>query len=199
MKDKGSIQSFPTSDSPVNEAFEGIVKIYYQIKGYITSTGKWFWKYETNKKQRGYQDIDLLAINNKQTVIVSVSTNLDDKINFQRNGKFNKQKYQKLKDFFDRVVGYLESTSDYKWLVQENRKIKKIIAIVSSPSKSHLKKISQILQSDNIEVIDMNKMVEEIIEYLDENENLKIQDQTLRLLQILNNQKLIKKATNFFP
>lgn len=50
---KYQIQSFPTSDSPVNDSFEGIVELYFQIKGYITSTGKWFWKYQEGKHQKG--------------------------------------------------------------------------------------------------------------------------------------------------
>ena len=41
---KDEIQNYPTSDSPNHDAFEGIVELYYEIKGYITSSGKWFWK-----------------------------------------------------------------------------------------------------------------------------------------------------------
>lgn len=192
MKDKGTIQSFPTSDSPVNEAFEGIVELYYQINGYITSTGKWFWKYEENKRQRGYQDVDLLAINGEKTIIVSVSSNFDDKISFKRGGVFNVEKYQLLKNYFDRVVDYFRDTPDYKWMIEDNREIIKTIAVVSQPSSKHMGRISPILELDGIVVIDMNQMIDEIVEYLNDHPHTKIQNQTLRLLQILNYKKLIK-------
>ena len=194
MKDKGTIQSFPTSDSPVNEAFEGIVELYFQIKGYITSTGKWFWKFEENKKQRGYQDVDLLAINGQNTILVSVSSNLDDKISFKRSGEFNQEKYKALNEFFNRIIDYFGNTPDYKWLIQSSRKIHKIIAVVNLPSESYMSRISPILQSDEIEIIDMNRMIDGIIEYLDHNTNTKIQHQTLRLIQILNHKNLINKS-----
>lgn len=46
MSEDNNKQTFPTVDSPVNDAFEGIVELYYQINGYITSTGKWFYKWD---------------------------------------------------------------------------------------------------------------------------------------------------------
>ena len=81
---KNDIQKYPSSDSPNHDAFEGIVELYYEIKGYITSSGKWFWKKSDGRQQRGYQDIDVLAINGKETIIVSVSSNFDDKLNFSK-------------------------------------------------------------------------------------------------------------------
>jgi len=115
--DRGNIQTFPISDSPVNDAFEGIVELYYQLKGYITSTGKWFWEYGMGKQQRGYQDIDLLAINGDEAVIVSVSSCLDDKINFSRSdGKINRDKLEKLQSYFSRTERYLNSVNEYKWI-----------------------------------------------------------------------------------
>ena len=80
------IQSVPTPDSSNNDAFEAIIELYYQTLGYLTSSGKWFWVWEDGKKQRGYQDIDVLAVNEKEVVIVSVSSNLDDKLRQGKDG-----------------------------------------------------------------------------------------------------------------
>ena len=82
------IQNIPVTDSPNNDAFEAVVEVYFQTQGYITSAGKWFWVWEDGKKQRGYQDIDVLAIKDDETVIVSVTSNLDDKVN-TRGGAAN--------------------------------------------------------------------------------------------------------------
>ena len=96
------IQEIPVTDSPNNDAFEAIVEVYYQTEGYITSTGKWFWVWEDGKQQRGYQDIDVLAVSGDKTVIVSVTSNLDDKINTQ-GGVVNKEKLNKLSGHFFRI------------------------------------------------------------------------------------------------
>ena len=79
MIHENKIQDIPVSDSPNNDAFEAIVELYYQLNGFITSSGKWFWYAQKGKQQRGYQDFDVLAINGQETIIVSVSSNLDDR------------------------------------------------------------------------------------------------------------------------
>jgi hypothetical protein len=56
------VQNYPTVDSIQTEPFESLVEIYCQLRGYVTSSNKWFWYFESGKKQRGDQDIDLVAI-----------------------------------------------------------------------------------------------------------------------------------------
>jgi hypothetical protein len=73
------IQKVPTPDSPNHDAFEAVVELYYQTRGYLTSSGKWFWVKEPGKKLRGYQDIDVLAINQHEVLIVSVTSNLGNR------------------------------------------------------------------------------------------------------------------------
>ncbi|MBO8181670.1 MAG: hypothetical protein H0Z28_02615 [Archaeoglobus sp.] len=80
MGEKREVQWYEIVDSPPTEPFEALVEVYFQTKGYITSSNKWFWVQERGKTQRGYRDIDILAINGEETLIVSVTTNLKDKI-----------------------------------------------------------------------------------------------------------------------
>ncbi len=122
------IQSIPNPDSPNNDAFEAIVELYYQTHGYLTSSGKWFWVWEDGKKQRGYQDIDVLAVNGTETIIISVTSNLDDKLRKGRDGSINENMLRKLTSYFQRVKQYFESVSEYKWLTQDNRNIRNVVA-----------------------------------------------------------------------
>lgn len=154
------IQNYPAADSPPTDPFESLVSTYYQLKGYITSTNKWFWVQEQGKKQRGYQDIDVLAINGSETLIVSVTTNLDDKIRYNLGGSLRQDMLNDLNCYFDRVSSYLNSISSYKWLVEKTKKIKRII--VFSTGKSLAIKVRSELNSYNIELVS----AEEIIEFL---------------------------------
>ena len=187
---RNEIQNYPVSDSPNNDAFEGIVELYYEIDGYITSSGKWFWKKSDGKQQRGYQDIDVLAISGDETIIVSVSSNFDDKLNYS-GGELNKDKSEKTIEYFERVVEYLTNTPKYNWLIK-NRNVRKVIAVINTPKK--LDKFKPFLEKYNLEVLKIEDIIENIIDYLNKNRErgLKIQNQNLRILQILKQKDKIK-------
>ncbi len=53
------------------------------MQGYITTTTMFLWVFESNKKQRGYRYIDILGLKENETVVVNVTTNLDDKVKIQ--------------------------------------------------------------------------------------------------------------------
>ena len=177
------IQSIPNPDSPNNDAFEAIVELYYQTLGYLTSSGKWFWVWENDKKQRGYQDIDVLAVNENNVVIISVTSNLDDKLRKGRDGKINDRMLQKLISYFYRVEQYFESVPEYKWLTREDRKIRKVVAY-NHAFKNANKEIVPILNEYSIEVISAKEMLSTLSEYIKQ-PNIKIQDQMLRTIQLL--------------
>lgn len=180
------IQRYPTSDSPNNDAFEALVEAYYQQMGYITSAGKWFWVWEEGKKQKGYQDIDVLAIDGDTTTIVSVSTNLDDKVNLSE--KTGGEKLAKLKNHFQRVEDYLRATPEYKWLVTKS--IKKLVAYQVGPkSQSRLDETIGVLMQEKILTISARQIMTELKNKLkagfeDKNQPLKLQDPILRAFQI---------------
>lgn len=171
------IQNIPVVDSPNNDAFEAIVEVYYQMRGYITSAGKWFWVYDENKKQRGYQDIDVLAINGEETIIISVSSNLDDKVNTKNN-----EKLQKLIQHFERIERYLESVPQYNWMVSDTRKIKRVVACANIFKRTH-EKIEIELKNVSIEIVSSDEMFSELSKYAGQ-KNIKIQNQMLRTIQL---------------
>lgn len=171
-------QNFPTCDSPNNDAFEGIVELYYQIEGYITSSGKWF-KY--NEKS-GYQDIDVLAIKEDETVIVSVSTNLKEKLSL--SGKHLERNRVLTKDYFERVYYYLNRTDNYKWLTLPKNKVKRVIAVANSPKSIEKYKKDDFIIKEEIEIITFEMMSEKIQGYINGHTYQKIQNQLLLYLQI---------------
>jgi hypothetical protein len=156
------IQDKPVTDSPNNDAFEAIVEVYYQTQGYITSAGKWFWVWEDGKKQRGYQDIDVLAINANETMIVSVTSNLDDKIN-TKEGSANPEKLEKLKNHFDRVQTYLNKVEQYRWMVSKPRKVRYVIAYNHAFKNSEV--VKQGLRTAKIESLTAKEMLGALIEH----------------------------------
>jgi hypothetical protein len=172
------IQSIPVSDSPNHEAFEAVVELYYQTLGYITSSGKWFWVWDSDKRQRGYQDIDVLAISGEETVIISVSSNLDDKLRLGRSGTISEDMLKKANDYFDRVRKYLLSVGQYKWLVTGEKTVRKVIAY-DHAFKNAAEKIIPILADHGIEVLSAKDMLRSLSSYIVQ-PNLKIQDQMLR-------------------
>jgi len=177
------IQSVPVSDSPNNDAFEAVVELYYQTLGYITSSGKWFWVWDAGKRQRGYQDIDVLAVTDKETVIVSVTSNLDDKLRLGRGGAISEDMLKKINAYFERVTQYLLSVAQYKWLATREKTVKKVIAYDHAFNNA-AEKVFPILARCGIEVLSAKDMLRSLSGYIGQ-PNLKIQDQMLRTIQLL--------------
>jgi len=105
--------NFQLVDNPAVDAFEQIVELFYQAQGYLTCSNKWF------PMIRGYADIDVLAVRDKEIRIIQVVTNMDDK------------SPEKLKLFFDKAIEYLNKY--YPWLVA-GKKIIRTLAIENEAS-----------------------------------------------------------------
>ncbi len=179
------IQNIPVADSPNNEAFEAIVELYFQLQGYVTSSGKWFWYWAEGKKQRGYQDIDVLAINGQETVIVSVTSNLDDKIRFDRLGNVKTEMLNHLIEHFLRVEQYLTEVPEYNWLCAPDvREIRRVVACTTY-YKNQIERIHDIFVEHDISLLIAKDIINFVSDYLDNNSNLKIQDQMLRMFRLL--------------
>lgn len=179
-----AIQNIPNPDSPSHDAFEAIVELYYQSQGYITSSGKWFWVYDPDKKQRGYQDIDVLAVNGEEVLIVSVTSNLDDKIRLGRDSKVRQEMLEKLKTYFERVRHYFNAVEDYRWLVADGMYVKNIIAY-NHAFNNVSKVILPVLNENGIGTISAKEMLASLTRYIKE-PNLRIQNQMLRTIQLLD-------------
>lgn len=176
------IQDIPVTDSPNNDAFEAIVEVYFQTQGYITSAGKWFWVWEDGKKQRGYQDIDVLAVSGDKTVLVSVTSNLDDKVNTQ-GGAANAEMLKKLKGHFERIRLYLNTVEQYRWMVCEPRNVQYVVAYNHAFERT-LPPILKALGNEGIETLSAKIILGSLSEHANQ-PNLKIQNQLLRTIQLL--------------
>ena len=135
------------------------------------------------KKQRGYQDIDVLAVGDSETVIVSVSSNLDDKLRLGRTGAVSGDMLRKITDHFDRVRQYLLSVGQYKWLVNGEKTVRKVIAYDRAFNNA-TEKVIPLLAEYGIEVLSAKDMLRSLSVYINQ-PNLKIQDQMLRTIQLL--------------
>jgi hypothetical protein len=179
------VQSYPTADSPPTDPFEGLVAVYYQLKGYITSTNKWFWVRKRGKKLRGYQDIDVLALNKSETLIVSVTANLDDKIRFVSGGNLRQDMLDRLNDYFTRASDYLKATRDYHWLLENKRRIRKVVAFASGNKLAD--RVQVAINKQGIELLS----AKEIIEYLQhaiaeqEERGLRTNNQLVKTIQLI--------------
>ena len=185
-----NIQNYPIVDSAPTEPFESLVEMYYQLKGYITSTNKWFWVWESNKQQRGYQDIDALAINRNETLIISVTTNLDDKVRFDRNGQVKTNMLNKTEEYFKRVVAYLENINEYKWIVGNGRKVRMVIAYVHGYRKDSKKmiEIENKLKTMGIELLSAEEIIGFVKDQIKaiEEDGLKTNNPLVKLIQLLD-------------
>ena len=178
------VQDIPSVDSDNTEPFEGLVETYFQSKGYISSSNKWFWYWQEGKQQRGYKDIDVLAINSKETVIIDVTGELTDKIGFDKNGNLKSDNLDKL---FYKEIKYLESVHQYSWLL-ENRKIRKIIAYNHGKSLSErLTKNEEFLKS-GIELLSSDKMIEDLKEY-NQKKSLKTNNSIMKMIQFITKKR----------
>ena len=122
------VQNYPAIDSPPTDPLEAIVEAWYQSRGFITASNKWFWVHADSNRTRGYQDIDVLAVGKKETVIVSVSTNLDDKVRCDSKGRVNRAMLRRLRGHFDRAETFLREVREYRWLVARGRSITRVVA-----------------------------------------------------------------------
>ena len=177
---ENEIQDYPTVDSITTEPLENLVEMYYQLNGYITSTNKWFWVYESSKKQRGYKDIDILAIKGNETLIISVTTNLDDKVG-------NANKIEELKKYFDSIKSYLEKVKEYSWLVEENgRTIKKIVAYAYGYKEKKEGEIKKELEKDKIDLLSVKDIMKEIKTKINKmhTNGLKTNNSLVKMIQI---------------
>ena len=184
------VQDYPTIDSIQTEPFESLVETYYQLKGYITSSNKWFWYWKKGNKQRGYQDIDLIAINENQTLIIGITTNLDDKIRCNRKGEVKKDMLEKLSQYFNRAESYLKMCPEYAWLVKDYRNIEKIL-VYAHGRNAHLDKIVSELDKLKIKLLSGKEIIENLEEIVKElqKKGLKTNNQLIKLIELWSKYK----------
>ena len=178
-----SWQTEPAADSPPFDPIEGLVTTYFQLQGYITSSNKWFWVWEEGKQQRGYQDMDVLAVKSRETVIVSATGNLDDKVRRTSSGDINQGMVDRLVSYFDRCTHYLRSVPDYEWLVAPDRSVRRVVVYKSGQGLA--KTIDEHLGQHGIELLDVHVLMEAVQNAVHTQKNIRTNNQILKLLQII--------------
>jgi len=181
-------------------AYEKIVQIWLDSKGYITTTGKWFWVQDKPNTPRGYKDIDILGLKENETALVSVTTCLDDKIRFTKIGEINQTMYKKnIVQFFDDVIKYLQITPEYTWL--SKKKIRKIIFYFFG--MKNIEKLNQLkneCSKMDVEIISIGDAALEIKDYItkftvdDPSRSLKTESPEFTLLNMFINERRRKSA-----
>ena len=189
-KERQTIFTEPVEDGEPGDPMEPIVALWYQLRGYITASNKWFWVWRKGKKLRGHKDIDLVALNNEETVLVSVTQNLDDKIPRPSRGDPD---LSKIKAYFRDVEQYLSTVQEYQWLVdKQTRRVKKVLVYNSgNPSKILLDK----LKKEDIRLKKFQEILSEIIKDAKE-KHYKHRRITNRLLKLILEVERLRSQEN---
>lgn len=137
------------------DPYERIAQRWMETQGYITNTSMFYWAFE--KSQRGYRDIDILGFNGKETVIVNVTTNLDDKANLKN--------FPETVKFFELTEEYLKETPQYSWLVERPTK-RMIFYFYSYRTQKALDEVFAKCKSKDIELKSFKDAIKDINEYL---------------------------------
>ena len=176
-------QAEPAADSPPFDPLEGLAATYFQLEGYITSSNKWFWVWEPGKQQRGYQDIDVLAVNGSETVVASVTGNLDDKVRRTAAREINLGMVHRLSSYFDRCFHYLETIPDYRWLVAPPRRLRRVVVYASGQGLAD--SIAPHLVEHRIELLDARKLMTVVQSKVRAQAHIRTNNQILKLIQLL--------------
>jgi len=131
--------NFQSMDNNSMNALEQIVELYYQCQGYITSSNKRI------KKKKNYTDLDVLAINDKETLLIEVSTPM--------------KSAKKVKEHFKCIENNLPL--DLQWVLK-NRTIRKIFVVQTLADEGGRKTLKNNKESDNfkgIELVPFEKIV----------------------------------------
>lgn len=170
---------------------EELVGEYYKTKGYFVTTNYWLpFKTVRNRTQKGkeqnyaaqsWTDIDVLAKNNKELLIIQVKATINQK-----------KIAEKINLYFERVESFLQEgiAPDGKTKIDwwtKKIKIKKIVVYEDKYSPPSYKKI---LTDNGIETIYFGNYLKDIIAYVQRKKGVKEENSVMRLLHFLNGQKL---------
>lgn len=171
---------------------EELIAELYQSKGYFVT--KNFWVPFTSTRTRtqkgkdqsydaqSWTDIDILAKNDEELVIIQVKAIINDK-----------KVAEKIKLYFDRVDTFLKAgiapdgKSDIKWWTK-NVKIRKLVIYEWYSPKSYI----ELLTKEKIEVKTFREYFDELYSYVKNKKGVKEENAALRLLHFLKEQDLIK-------
>ncbi len=163
---------------------EELISEYYKLRGYFVMNNYWF-QFQSERQRtvkgkiqkylaRSWTDIDVIAINSKELLLIQVKTSIN-----------RENIIDGIKKFFKRVDAYLETglardnESDIKWWTN-GRKIKKMVIFEHCANKYRL-----ILEEAGIEAKNVSEFIDEIIEYVKDNKGVKEDSPMIRFLHYI--------------
>lgn len=171
---------------------EELIAELYQSKGYFVT--KNFWVPFTSERQRNqkgkeqsyiaqsWTDIDILAKNDEELLIIQVKSIINDK-----------KVAEKIKLYFKRIDQFLDNgiapdgITNISWWTKET-KVRKLVIYEWNSPKSYL----DIITKDQIEVKSFRDFFDELYDYVRNKKGVKEENAALRLLHFLKTQDLIK-------
>lgn len=180
------VQNYSSIDSPPTDPLEAIVEAWYQSRGFITASNKWFWVHVDPKRPRGYQDIDVLAVGKKETVLVSVSTNLDDKVRCDLKGRVNRAMLRRLSVHFDRAETFVREVREYRWLVARGRSIARVVAYGTGEKLAET--VEKPLAQQGIDLLPLRTVLADLRQFVQKSrkQGLRTNNQVIRLFTLLD-------------
>lgn len=174
---------------------EELVTEYYKLRGYLVSTNYWFSIVtERTRNQRGkeqtyfarsWSDIDVIAVGEKEIIIVQVKAIVNEK-----------DVVEGVKTFFQRADKFLKDgvAPDQKesiawWL--KGREIKRVLVYEYSSPPKYL----ELLKEAGIEVHSFTSYFNQIVEYIEKKEGVKEESALMRMLHYMNVNKRIVPAS----
>jgi len=171
---------------------EQLVAEHYKTKGYLVSSNIWIpFQSKRQRTQKGMEqeydsqswtDIDILARNEKELLIIQVKAIVNQKIISE-----------KIIDYFQRVDEFLKNgvaidgKSDISWWSKGVSKKKIVVYEYYSPP-SYL----DLLKEREIETIKFSEIFKEIKEYSKNKTGVKEQNASMRFIHFLINEKIIE-------
>lgn len=176
---------------------EQLIAEYYRSKGYFVTTNHWFsfehLRSRTRKTgevqeydARGWSDIDVLALSEKELLIIQVKAVIN-----------TEQVPDQIVNFFDRVSSYLnEGTgpngeSDITWWTK-GRKVTRMVIYEYNAAKSYIHNI----EANGILVKLFTDFFEDILTYIKDKKGTKEQSSLLRLVHFMQKEGFIVQSDN---
>ena len=170
---------------------EQLVGEYYKTKGHLVTTNYWIpFKTQRDRIQQGksqnykaqsWTDIDVLARNKEELLIIQVKAIINSKEVAEKIILY----FERIDDFLNRGLAP-DNNSRISWWT-ENCQIRKIVVVEDYSPPSYLK----IITDAGIAVKYFKEYLNDIVNYIKEKEGVKEENAVMRLLHFLDQNKLI--------
>jgi hypothetical protein len=171
---------------------EQLVAEYYRTKGYLVSSNYWIpFESKRYRKQNGkeqeyiaqsWTDIDVLARNDNELLIIQVKAIINQKSVSENIINY----FTRVKAFLEKGVA-IDGTSDISWW-QKDVEVKNIVVYEYYSPPSYI----ELLTKRNIKTIKFSDIFKKLLDYASRKKGVKEENASMRFLEFLINEKLLK-------